>query len=133
MLRNCHSCHKPGFVLRKLSLLTTTTPSMTLKLDTTFISEDDVVERVAAMIPGKFQSFLLVDVTYELAISAPPKRPAQRRPASKNGPKIQVVPQASKEDMQLTGSGFIVTTHLFFNYPLNIISYNRPSTTASLP
>jgi len=67
----------PGLVLCWLTDLATTSPSVRLQLDATFISKYNVGEVVAPMLPGKLQPLLLVDVTYELAICATTKRPPQ--------------------------------------------------------
>jgi len=67
----------PRLVLRWLSLLTTTTPSVALQLHAALISENHVGEVVASVLPGKVQPLLLVDITYELAVGAPPESPPQ--------------------------------------------------------
>ena len=46
---------------------------------------------------------------------------------------IQGVYHVSEEDVQLTGSDFVITMHLFFIYPSNLVSDNCFSTTASQP
>ena len=66
-------------------------PSATLKLHTAFISKDHVGKAVAPVVSGKVQSLLLVDITYELAVGTSSKRPPQRRPAAKDGPKVQCI------------------------------------------
>ena len=81
----------PGLIPRWFTLLVTAIP---LKPHAAFISKDHVGEAVTPLVPGKVQSLLLVDITYELAVGTSFKRPPQRHPAAKDGPKIQCVPEA---------------------------------------
>ena len=84
----------PGLIPCWFTLLATATPSVTLKLHTTFISKDHIGEAVAPVVPGKVQSLLLVDITYELAVGTSSKRPPQRCPAAKDGSKVQCISEA---------------------------------------
>jgi len=59
-------------ILWWLTDLVTTSPSVGLQLNVTFISEYNVGEVVTPMLPGKLLPLLLVNVTYELAIRANP-------------------------------------------------------------
>ena len=84
----------PGLIPCWFTLLATATLSVTLKLHTAFISKNHVGEAVAPVVPGKVQSLLLVDITYELAVGTSSKCPPQRHPAAKDGPKAQCISEA---------------------------------------
>jgi len=119
-----------GLILRWLSFLATTKPSVCFQLNITLISKDHIGEVVAAVCLSKFHLF---HIAYELAVGAPPESPPQWCPASKNSPQIHCISQASKKDMQLTGSGLIILTHLLLYNSSHLFSYYCPPTTASLP
>ena len=88
---------------------------MTLHLDCTFISPDDILKGVTEVLLGPCKSLHLVRFSNKLAVGTTAKRPSQSSPTSKDRAEGDGVALLRQEAVKLIGSSFVVSSHLLFH------------------
>ena len=105
--------------MRSFTKLPAHESSMTLHLDCTLISPDDVLEGIIEVFLDPRKSFGLIRFSNQLAICATTKHPSQSSPTMKYRTKGDGVVLVCQEAVKRVHSSFVISSHLSFNYLLN--------------